>query len=144
MVRFVSRTGTESTNSEIGIAPPWFKGMRTSTCQTPEIEPGNSPGAIGTVIEEQRIMDLPLNGRSFFSLVALSPPRRKTRRAGEEAACGGIAQSHPSALPPAGSGVDLRLPATGVQHRFERLEVRRRRHHRPLVHAQRRVFPAGS
>ncbi len=28
---------------------------------------------VGTVIEEQRIMDLPLNGRSYFSLVALSP-----------------------------------------------------------------------
>jgi len=28
---------------------------------------------VGTVIEEQRIMNLPLNGRSFFSLVALSP-----------------------------------------------------------------------
>jgi len=28
---------------------------------------------VGTVIEEQRIMQLPLNGRSFFSLVALSP-----------------------------------------------------------------------
>jgi hypothetical protein len=28
---------------------------------------------VGTVIEEQRIMELPLNGRSFFSLVALSP-----------------------------------------------------------------------
>ncbi|MDP2998404.1 MAG: TonB-dependent receptor [Bryobacterales bacterium] len=28
---------------------------------------------IGTVIEERRIMDLPLNGRNFFSLVALSP-----------------------------------------------------------------------
>src|ERR1039457_1666556 len=28
---------------------------------------------VGTVIEEQRIMDLTLNGRSFFSLVALSP-----------------------------------------------------------------------
>jgi hypothetical protein len=28
---------------------------------------------IGTVIEEQRIVELPLNGRNFFSLVALSP-----------------------------------------------------------------------
>ena len=28
---------------------------------------------VGTVIEEARIMDLPLNGRNFFSLVALSP-----------------------------------------------------------------------
>ena len=28
---------------------------------------------VGTVIEEQRIEDLPLNGRSYFSLVALSP-----------------------------------------------------------------------
>jgi hypothetical protein len=28
---------------------------------------------VGTVIEEQRIMSLPLNGRSYFSLVALSP-----------------------------------------------------------------------
>ena len=28
---------------------------------------------VGTVIEQERIMDLPLNGRSYFSLVALSP-----------------------------------------------------------------------
>ena len=40
---------------------------------------------VGTVIEEQRIMDLPLNGRSYFSLVALSSQRDYricTRRAG--------------------------------------------------------------
>ena len=28
---------------------------------------------VGTVVEERRIADLPLNGRNFFSLVALSP-----------------------------------------------------------------------
>ena len=28
---------------------------------------------VGTVIEQQRITELPLNGRNFFSLVALSP-----------------------------------------------------------------------
>jgi hypothetical protein len=28
---------------------------------------------VGTVVEEKRIMDLPLNGRSYFSLVSLSP-----------------------------------------------------------------------
>ena len=28
---------------------------------------------VGTLIEERRIMDLPLNGRNFFSLIALSP-----------------------------------------------------------------------
>jgi hypothetical protein len=41
MVRPVSRTGTESTKSETGIAPR-FAGVRTSTCQTPEIAPGNA------------------------------------------------------------------------------------------------------
>src|ERR1035437_2280110 len=41
MVRFVSRTGTESTKSETGIGPR-FAGVRTSTCQTPEIDPGNA------------------------------------------------------------------------------------------------------
>src|ERR1019366_10569680 len=42
MVRFVSRTGTESTESETGIAPVWFAGMRRSTSQTPEIDPGST------------------------------------------------------------------------------------------------------
>src|ERR1039457_7440213 len=42
MVRFVSRTGTESTKSETGIPPVWFAGMRRSTCQTPEIDPGSA------------------------------------------------------------------------------------------------------
>ena len=40
---------------------------------------------VGTVIEEKRIMDLPLNGRNYFSLVALSPERDlrvHSRRAG--------------------------------------------------------------
>ncbi len=43
---------------------------------------------VGTVIEERRITELPLNGRNFFSLVALSPnvtfgfsPAQQARRA---------------------------------------------------------------
>src|ERR1035438_9918184 len=41
IVRFVSRTGTESTKSETETVP-LFAGMRTSTCHTPEIDPGNA------------------------------------------------------------------------------------------------------
>ena len=40
---------------------------------------------VGTVIEQERIVELPLNGRNFFSLVALSPQRElrfRPRRAG--------------------------------------------------------------
>jgi hypothetical protein len=29
--------------------------------------------SVGTVVEEQRINDLPLNGRDFFQLVSLAP-----------------------------------------------------------------------
>jgi hypothetical protein len=49
-----------------------------SATQTVEVSAGaemlNTENAtIGTVIEERRISELPLNGRNFFSLVALSP-----------------------------------------------------------------------
>jgi hypothetical protein len=49
-----------------------------SASQTVEVSAGaemlNTENAtVGTVIEEKRILELPLNGRNFFSLVALSP-----------------------------------------------------------------------
>ena len=48
------------------------------TTQTIEVSASNEMlttenATVGTVIEQKRITDLPLNGRSFFSLVALSP-----------------------------------------------------------------------
>jgi hypothetical protein len=38
----VSRTGTEPTEREIGIAPVLVAGKSKSTCQTPEIDPGEA------------------------------------------------------------------------------------------------------
>src|SRR6267154_1842911 len=50
-------------------------GQSTQTvqiCSSGEM-PATENATVGTVIEEKRIAELPLNGRNFFSLVALSP-----------------------------------------------------------------------
>src|SRR5262249_56598991 len=45
--------------------------MATVTGVSPLVETSNA--TIGTVIENKRIVELPLNGRNFLQLVALSP-----------------------------------------------------------------------
>ena len=50
-------------------------GQATQTIEVAANRPllSTENATVGTVIEQQRISELPLNGRSFFSLVALSP-----------------------------------------------------------------------
>ena len=54
IVRFVSRTGTESTEGEIVIAPPRSTGRRKSTCQVPEIDPGSAIAETTVAVFPQR------------------------------------------------------------------------------------------
>ena len=50
-------------------------GQATQTIEVSGAPPllSTQDATVGTVIEQRRITDLPLNGRNFFSLVALSP-----------------------------------------------------------------------
>src|SRR4029434_1137217 len=50
-------------------------GQATQTIEVSGAPPllSTQDATVGTVIEQKRITDLPLNGRNFFSLVALSP-----------------------------------------------------------------------
>ena len=96
--------------------------MATVTGVSPLVETSNA--TIGTVIENRRIVELPLNGRNYLQLVALEPERqRRLRRAGS----GG--------RPP---GRHARQPAAvdfGAAPRIQQLHAgRRRQHRRQLQH----------
>ena len=91
--------------------------MATVTGVSPLVETSNA--TIGTVIENRRIVELPLNGRNYLQLVALEPERqRRVRRRRSGGRPPGRHARQPAA-------VDFRAAP-----RIQLLHARRRRQHR--------------
>ena len=75
-------------------ARAWARSPRRTTVTgvSPLVETINA--TIGTVIENRRIVELPLNGRNYLQLVALSPERqRRVRRRAVRRAIGRAARA---------------------------------------------------